>query len=156
MWGKNISWLSTISTGLVLCDTRWWWWWWWYWWWWWSSWWSWWWSLSSWSSWSSSSSSSSLPSSSSSSSSSLSELSSLWLLSDLFSLGYPTATCTMTHWVHTFNSICIIHCRFIMLLCLQSYTYEGCTGLIPGLRAANERRRYKVTHWTSLIGWAQT
>ena len=27
-------------------------------------------------------------------------------------------------------------------------------GLIPGLRTANERRRYKVT--SSLIGWAQT
>ena len=29
-----------------------------------------------------------------------------------------------------------------------------CTGLILGLRPANERRRYKVT--PSLIGWAQT
>ena len=28
------------------------------------------------------------------------------------------------------------------------------TGLIPGLRPANERRRYKVT--PSLIGWVQT
>ena len=28
------------------------------------------------------------------------------------------------------------------------------SGLIPGLRLANERRRYFVT--TSLIGWAQT
>ena len=28
------------------------------------------------------------------------------------------------------------------------------TGLILGLRSANERRRYKVT--LSLIGWAQT
>ena len=30
----------------------------------------------------------------------------------------------------------------------------GLTGLILGLRPANERRRYFVT--TSLIGWAQT
>ena len=29
-----------------------------------------------------------------------------------------------------------------------------CSGLILGLRLANERRRYKVT--PSLIGWAQT
>ena len=28
------------------------------------------------------------------------------------------------------------------------------TGLIPGLRPANEKRRYEVT--PSLIGWAQT
>ena len=37
------------------------------------------------------------------------------------------------------------------------YTYCGgyaYTGLILGLRLANERRRYCVT--TSLIGWAQT
>ena len=37
-----------------------------------------------------------------------------------------------------------VHCA------LTHVTY---TGLIPGLRTANERRRYFVT--TSLIGWAQ-
>ena len=31
---------------------------------------------------------------------------------------------------------------------------DRCSGLILGLRQANERRRYKVT--PSLIGWAQT
>ena len=31
--------------------------------------------------------------------------------------------------------------------------YRGITGLIPGLRPANERQRYFVT--TSLIGWVQ-
>ena len=37
---------------------------------------------------------------------------------------------------------------------LLSYIVYAFTGLILGLRPANERRRYKVT--TSLIGWAQT
>ena len=34
------------------------------------------------------------------------------------------------------------------------YAIYRVTGLILGLRPANERRRYKVT--PSLIGWAQT
>ena len=34
------------------------------------------------------------------------------------------------------------------------FHYISYTGLILGLRPANERRRYFVT--TSLIGWAQT
>ena len=34
------------------------------------------------------------------------------------------------------------------------YYNETCSGLILGLRQADERRRYKVT--LSLIGWAQT
>ena len=34
------------------------------------------------------------------------------------------------------------------------YTFPGNTGLILGLRPANERRRYKVT--PSLIGWVQS
>ena len=34
------------------------------------------------------------------------------------------------------------------------FDYSTITGLILGLRSANERRRYKVT--PSLIGWAQT
>ena len=46
----------------------------------------------------------------------------------------------------------IIPCFFgIQCIHHRNYVY---TGLIPGLRPANERRRYKVT--PSLIGWAQT
>ena len=42
------------------------------------------------------------------------------------------------------------------LFCAWLHTagaHDQYTGLILGLRPANERRRYKVT--TSLIGWAQ-
>ena len=42
-------------------------------------------------------------------------------------------------------------------LCLVNFELHGShnrSGLILGLRPANERRRYKVT--PSLIGWAQT
>ena len=37
--------------------------------------------------------------------------------------------------------------------CVNQNIYDTTSGLIPGLRPANERRRYFVT--TSLIGWAQ-
>ena len=46
--------------------------------------------------------------------------------------------------------------RIILTICYISHFRPpvSVTGLIPSLRPANERRRYKVT--TSLIGWVQT
>ena len=52
---------------------------------------------------------------------------------------------------------CSFHAYIYINLSLAPvYTplYHMYTGLILGLRPANERRRYKVT--PSLIGWAQT
>ena len=46
--------------------------------------------------------------------------------------------------------------RKISVMCSQAFVKwapDG-SGLIPGLRPANERRRYKVTPY--LIGWTQT
>ena len=47
---------------------------------------------------------------------------------------------------------CVALCDIV--LCRTVLSNGASSGLILGLRPANERRRYKVT--PSLIGWAQT